>query len=181
MQVFWSKGYEAASLCELTEAMGLSKSSLYDAFGCKGDLFVAAIERYRETVQAKFLAALCARHRETGSARAAIAGVFELAIEAALRPDDRRGCFLGNCAVEISASDPAAAARVRAGMTATENAFYDAVKKAQEGGEIPAVRDARAVARSLTNSLTGLRVMAKLEPGEAALRDIARLAVSVLD
>ena len=66
-------------------------------------------------------------------------------------------------------------------MKATENALYDVVKAGQDGGEIPAGRDARALARSLTSSLNGLRMMAKLEPKEASLRDIARLAVSVMD
>ncbi len=181
MQVFWAKGYEAASLCDLTEAMGLSKSSLYDTFGGKNDLFVATIERYRQTVQAKFLGELQARQRETGSARAAIAAIFDRAVEAAVRPDGRQGCFLGNCAVEIAGSDPGAAARVRAAMRATEDGFYEAVKAGQDRGEIASDRDARALARSLTSSQNGLLVMAKLDPDEAALRDIARLAVSVLD
>ena len=46
MQVFWAKGYDGASLGELTSAMGLSKSSLYDTFGSKHELFIAAVERY---------------------------------------------------------------------------------------------------------------------------------------
>ena len=185
MQVFWTKGYDATSLCDLMQAMGLSKSSLYDTFGSKNDLFVRAIEHYCETVQARFLGELRARHKELGSARAAIAGVFEVAVETAVETgagsEPQRGCFLGNCAVEIAGHDPAATARVRAGMKATENALYDVVKAGQDGGEIPAGRDARALARSLTSSLNGLRMMAKLEPKEAGLRDIARLAVSVMD
>ena len=181
MEVFWAKGYEAASLCDLTEAMGLSKSSFYDTFGGKNDLFVAAIDRYRETVQAKFLAELQARRRETGSARAAIAALFDQMVDSAVRPDGGHGCFLGNCAVEIAGSDAKAAARVRAAMKATENAYHEAVKAGQDQGEIALDRDARALARSLTSSQNGLLVMAKLDPDEAALRDIAKLAVSVLD
>lgn len=49
MEVFWSKGYEAASLSELTEAMGINSPSLYGAFGSKEDLFREAVELYRET------------------------------------------------------------------------------------------------------------------------------------
>ena len=181
MEVFWAKGYEAATLCDLTQAMGLSKSSLYDSFGGKNDLFIAAIDHYCATVQAKFLADLQARQRETGSARAAIASVFDRTIESARQPESLRGCFLGNCAVEIAGHDPAAAARVKAGMRALENAFHDTLKQGQARGEFPAGSGLRALARSLTSSLNGLRVMAKLQPGEATLRDIARLALSVLD
>ena len=181
MQVFWAKGYDATSLCDLMQAMGLSKSSLYDTFGSKNDLFLSAIEHYCETVQARFLGELRARQRDLGSARAAIAGVFEATVEMAAGGENQRGCFLGNCAAEVAGHDPAASARVRAGMKATENALFDVVKAGQDDGEIPAGRDARALARSLTSSLNGLRTMAKLDPNEAGLRDIARLAVSVLD
>ena len=181
MQVFWTKGYEGTSLCDLMQAMGLSKSSLYDTFGSKNDLFVRAIEHYCETVQARYLGELRARHAELGSARAAIAGIFEATLEMAAGGETQRGCFLGNCAAEIAGQDPVATARVRAGMKAIENALYDVVKAGQDSGEIPAGRDARALARALTSSLNGLRTMAKLDPQEAGLRDIARLAVTVLD
>ncbi|MEK9754967.1 MAG: helix-turn-helix domain-containing protein, partial [Rhodospirillaceae bacterium] len=50
MQVFWSKGYAATSMRDLTEAMGLSKSSLYDTFGSKHDLFLESIDFYRDNV-----------------------------------------------------------------------------------------------------------------------------------
>ncbi len=181
MQVFWAKGYESASLCDLIEAMGLSRSSFYDTFGGKNELFIATLDRYSDTVLAGFTGKLRARGEALGSARAAIEEIFAMAVDSAASPKGQRGCYLGNCAVEISASDPAAAARIRAGMSATENAFHDAVLTGQDQGEIARDHDPRALARSLTASLNGLRVMAKVKPGKTALRDIARLALSVLD
>ncbi|HEX9701827.1 MAG TPA: TetR/AcrR family transcriptional regulator, partial [Rhodospirillales bacterium] len=50
MQVFWTKGYEATSLADLIGAMNLSKSSFYDTFGSKHEVFLAAIEHYKQTV-----------------------------------------------------------------------------------------------------------------------------------
>jgi TetR/AcrR family transcriptional regulator, transcriptional repressor for nem operon len=181
MHVFWAKGYEAASLCDLIEAMGLSKSSFYDTFGGKNDLFIATLDWYRDTVVANFTGKLRARTGELGSARAAINEVFDMVVEAAAGGAGPRGCYLGNCAVEVSGTDPVAAARIRAGLSATENAFHDAVLSGQDQGEIAAKNDPRALAKSLTSSLNGLRVMAKINPEEAGLRDIARLALSVLD
>jgi len=46
MEVFWTKGYEAASISDLTEAMGINPPSLYAAFGDKEKLFLATIEQY---------------------------------------------------------------------------------------------------------------------------------------
>jgi len=181
MQVFWAKGYESASLCDLIAAMGLSKSSFYDTFGGKNDLFIATLDWYRDTVLACFTEKLQSRSAELGSARAAIAEAFDMAVQSAAGHEGQRGCFLGNCAAEVSGSDPVAAARIRAGIGATETAFHDAIVTGQAQGEIAAKHKARALARSLTSSLNGLRTMAKVDPNEARLRDIAGLALSVLD
>ncbi len=181
MHVFWAKGYEAASLCDLIQAMDISKSSFYDTFGGKNELFNATLDWYRNTVQAKFIEKLLTRTQELGSARAAIAEVFDMTVATATNREGPQGCFLGNCAVEVSSSDPVAAARIRAGISATENAFHDAILTGQSQGSIAATHNPRALARSLTSSLNGLRVTAKVDPEEATLRDIAHLAVSVLD
>ena len=53
MQVFWTKGFEATSLNDLIGAMKLSKSSFYDTFGSKHEVFLAAIEHYKKTVTAQ--------------------------------------------------------------------------------------------------------------------------------
>lgn len=51
MDVFWSKGYEAASIADLTKAMDINPPSLYAAFGDKEDLFIEAVRRYHENVR----------------------------------------------------------------------------------------------------------------------------------
>lgn len=51
VEVFWSKGYEAASLADLTRAMGINPPSLYAAFGDKESLFIEAVHRYHENVR----------------------------------------------------------------------------------------------------------------------------------
>lgn len=177
MQVFWAKGYEPASLHDLTRAMGLSRSSLYETFGSKHGLFLAALERYGDLIVGRLAAELAG----DGSPRQAIARVFELAVDSATRQRDRRGCFLGNCAVEVAPSDRAAAARVRAGLARMEDAFHAAIVGAQRAGEIAPGRDPRALARYLTSSLNGLRVMAKANPERAALEDVVRLVLGSLD
>lgn len=177
MEVFWAKGYEAASLNDLTEAMGLSKSSFYHAFGSKHDVFLATLDRYGSTVAAGLAADL----RQDRPARAAIAAVFDAAVEQVSGGCDRRGCFIGNCAAEVAASDPAAAAHVVAGLRRIENAFHDAVVRGQAAGDIASRHDSRALARYLTSSLNGLRVVAKANPDEASLRDVVRIVLSALD
>jgi len=58
MQLFWSRGYEATSLPELLERMGIARSSFYQSFGSKQDLFLEAVERYRDHLVAGLRASL---------------------------------------------------------------------------------------------------------------------------
>lgn len=176
MGVFWTKGYEAASLAGLTRAMGISKSSLYETFGSKHELFLASIGLYSETMIGRLSGQLDAQV----SARGAIESLFAMFIDEALGPDPR-GCLLGNCASEVASHDPQAAARIAKGMGKLEDLFHRTVVRGQAAGEISGDHDARALARYLTCVANGLRVMGKVTPDRRALTDMKRLAMTALD
>lgn len=179
MEVFWAQGYDATSLCDLLSAMGLSRSSLYETFGSKHELYLAALDHYNRTVTAKRVAAVIAAH---DSAKAGIAAVFHGLIDSMVEaPGGCCGCFVNNCAVEVAPRDPAAARRVCAGLDHVEAAFCDALGRARAAGEIPDDRDTQALARYLNSSLNGLMVMAKARPERAALEDVARIVLQALD
>ena len=177
MRVFWAKGYEAASLGDLTRAMRLGKSSFYGTFGSKHELFLSAITHYEDTVLARLIAGL----EGEGSARAAIAAVFEQIVESVTTGACRRGCFLGNCATEVSPHDSEAAARVSAGLARLEKAFEEAVARGQAAGEISTRLKPLALARYLASSSNGLRLMAKADPDLEALKDVARIVLLALE
>ncbi len=64
MQAFWRKGYEATSIQDLVEQMGINRFSLYDTFGDKHRLYLAALDRYRQKVASESLA--CLEHSHKG-------------------------------------------------------------------------------------------------------------------
>lgn len=177
MQVFWSKGYEATSLSDLVDAMRLSKSSFYDTFGSKHEVFLAAIDHYNKTVasQVAQVATLDA------PARKLIGGIFERAAGRITETDGRRGCFLNNCCVEVALHDPQAAKLIGGGFDLMENTFFALVERGQRDGDIAKDKDARALARYLTSSLNGLMVVGKAKPDPKALADIARETLKALD
>ena len=169
MYVFWNKGYEATSLDDLCDATGLSRSSLYATFGNKRDLLLQTVDRYVER-RTPNIEAILARSPTIHEGVAALLGEF---IDQIVSGSGRRGCFLGNCAAELPRSDRTALARVREGLARTEATFCAALAQAEARGELPPGADAQALARFLTASLQGLRLIGKVNPDRAALQDIA--------
>ncbi|MFQ5764221.1 MAG: TetR/AcrR family transcriptional regulator, partial [Rhodospirillales bacterium] len=157
MQMFWSKGYEATSLNDLIGAMDLSKSSFYDTFGSKHEVFLAAIEHYKKTVAAQ----VAAVSGLDAPARKLIASLFERAVSRMTEKEGQRGCFLNNCAVEVALHDPAAAKLIGGGFDIMEDTLLALVERGQREGDIDPKKDARALARYLTSSLHGLMVVGK--------------------
>jgi TetR/AcrR family transcriptional regulator, transcriptional repressor for nem operon len=169
MHLFWSKGYEAASLDDLCEATGLSRSSLYATFGSKRDLLLRSVERYVQQ-RAPDMAAILAQPVPVREAFGLLAKRF---IDQIVAGPGRRGCFLGNCAAELPRNDRAALAEVRKGLESTEATFRAALARAQSRGELPASADIDALARFLTAGFQGLRLIGKVKPDRDALEDIA--------
>src|SRR3954468_965037 len=88
MDVFWRRGYEGASLPELTAAMGINRPSLYAAFGNKEALFRKAIDRYVDRTAAQVREAL-----GEPSARGVVERLFRGSVELITDPGNPRGCF----------------------------------------------------------------------------------------
>jgi TetR/AcrR family transcriptional repressor of nem operon len=176
MQVFWVKGYEATSLDDLLDAMKIGRQSLYDTFGDKRALFMAALERYRALSDAYLRSCLDG----APTVKAAFQRLFMQVVD---EPEahQRRGCLLVNSAVELAPHDPATAQVVGDHQRATERLFRRGLEVAQKRGELAAERDVRALARYLVSALQGLRVTAKAAPNKAALRDVVNVTLDALD
>jgi TetR/AcrR family transcriptional repressor of nem operon len=171
MGLFWTKGYEAASLEDLLSAMGIARGSLYKAFRSKRDIYLAALSRYDRTVVEAVVTMLGDPAGGDGSAR--IRRFLLSAVESLGRDGDRRGCFLCNAAVDRAQSDPDVTARVMAMMRRIEKAIVAALADSGKG----AGRDdaARAeTARMLLTAYVGLRVLARAGYPAPVLRRIAR-------
>ncbi len=178
LQVFWSKGYETASLRDLLGAMGISRSSFYDTFGSKHELFLKVLDRYNSTVASCRIEALI---QSATSPKAGIHNLFHGIVETMAQGEETRGCFLNNCAVEVACHDDQAAGRIANGLAKTEETFYCAIRRGQKLGEIGADKEPRALARYLTGTLNGLLVMGKAKAGRRTLQDVVRVALTALD
>lgn len=177
MEVFWARGYEAASIQDLVEQMGINRQSLYDTFGDKHALYLQALDRYREVEGRKLFELL----ERSGSVKKALRQLFETIVEGSLCAKERRGCFIGNAMSELAGRCPETARKTCSQMMAVEGAFYRALVRGKKAGEIRDRRDLRAVARFLYSSMQGLRLMAKATQDRKTLEDVVRVTLSVLD
>ncbi len=175
--VFWRQGYQATSVQDLVEATGLNRGSLYDTFGDKHGLFLEVIEHYRSNVTARRLAKL----EEPGPAREKIATFFKEVVEFSVGEGRLLGCLMTNSAIELAPHDRDTRLAVAANMAAMESTFRRVLTRAKKNGEIAADKSPADLARFLTATANGLRVMAKVTPERAALRSVVRIALECLD
>ncbi len=177
VETFWAKGYEATSIQDLVDSMGIHRGSLYAAFGDKQGLFLKVLDRYREVVVRKLLDILDSE----ASGKAAIQRFFSTVVEHVMTGGPLRGCLVTNSAVERGLSDPDTARKVSLCVKQLEDGFHETLLRAQMAGEIDRQHDLRALARYLTCSLQGLLVIGKIRSDRAALEDVVRVTLLALD
>ncbi len=150
-EVFWTKGYEATSTRALSEATGLTAASIYNAFGDKRGLFIAAIEHYLDNTL-----------RAVASPAEAITGYIRETVDRALADPRHRGCLLVNTALEVT-SDDAELQTLVINETKTISAFFRRIIAAgQKNGTFPAKQSADDLANNLMALILGLRVLARI-------------------
>ncbi len=177
MEVFWSKGYEATSIQDLVDAMGINRGSIYDTFGDKSGLFKAALEHYMEASPARQLIA----EASTAPPRKTIEDFITLHVETSCSPGGQRGCLMTNTLTELCSGDGDMAKMVGTRLRRMENALYILVRRGQDSGEISSAQDAHALARFLIATAQGIKTLAKVNPGRETLDDIANVALASLD
>lgn len=170
--VFWSKGFEGASLDDLTEAMGISRPSLYRAFGNKEDLFYKALDRYTEGLASYFVRALAEPTSE-----AVAAAVLHGMVEAATMPGLPAGCLGVQGA--LAAGDEGRPVRDaliawrEEGVAHLTRRFAQAV----EAGDLPPSTDPHLLAVYLRSIANGIAVQAASGSSRSELLQVADLAL----
>jgi TetR/AcrR family transcriptional repressor of nem operon len=176
MELFWEKGYEATSITDLTERLGIGRASLYAAFGDKHQLYLRALERYVRTRDPNPVELLS----RPGPALPAVRALVRAYAEESACDAKRRGCLIVNAATERLPGDVAVGRRIENAWNTLEDALHSALQRAREQGELPPDRDPRALARFIFVLLQGMRVVAKGSPHPERLRDAAEQALALL-
>lgn len=160
MHLFWEKGYEAASLTELTARMGIQRPSMYAAFGSKQELFEAALRKYTQAHAARMRAKL----QNHASVKEAFRTLFEEIVADEYERSLSRGCFSINTMVELAPHDEKFEILTREHQLYLSVIFQEAIERGIRSGELDSALQARGAAQALLVSLIGLTVMMKSRP-----------------
>ncbi|MFF9451747.1 TetR/AcrR family transcriptional regulator [Streptomyces flaveolus] len=178
LELFWRRGYEATSMSDLVEHLGVGRASLYATFGNKRELYLKALERYEQGLLPDLLADLARPGPALPGVRSL---VRRYAVEATAEDLRGRGCFVTNTAAELAPHDPVAARRVERNWDQLETVLHSSLTRARDQGELPPGRDPVALARMLLVLLQGMRVVGKASADPARVRDAAEQALALLD
>jgi TetR/AcrR family transcriptional regulator, transcriptional repressor for nem operon len=174
---FWSRGYEATSVRDLADCMGIGGASLYNAYGDKRALFKKSLERYANRSMRERIARLETRHQPKQAIRTFLAEI----VDRSVKDPDRRGCLLVNSALDVAPHD-AKIGRVVAGYLDEIRAFFRRnIEAARVAGELPRHLDPDELSGHLLGVVLGIRVLARTRAKRHLLEAVAQPALALLD
>ncbi|MEU6742719.1 TetR/AcrR family transcriptional regulator [Streptosporangium sandarakinum] len=175
-RLFWEHGYEATSVGELTEAMGIRPGSLYATFGDKKSLFMEAVAAYGRTPAGGFMSRAL---EEEPTAYEAFSRMLREAAEIYPDPAHPAGCLVMCAAANVTVQDADIAAYLRDVREKGLKVFVERLQAAQNDGELPRDSDPHALAAYLAAVLRGMSERARDGAGATELRSVAELALTV--
>lgn len=177
MELFWEQGYESTSVQDLVDRLGINRFSLYDTFGSKHELFIRALDRYREEMGSQVLNNL----RTSGQGIGAIKAYFAAVIDHLSSAKGKAGCLMVNTLVEQAALDDEVGECVMRNVKALEEAFRLAVERAQDLGEIDSDGNSKQLAEYLATNAIGLNVLGKANRSRKRLERTVEIILKALE
>ena len=174
---FWQQGYEASSIPMLEKSMGIKRQSLYDTFGNKRSLFLSSLRHYHDHVIVRNFARLFTAR----SPKKAIKDYFYQRVKDIDDPNIINGCLITNSVAELGLLDKEIKKQTKKTLDYMENAFYEAVKRGQDLGEIDPSKNAKLISTQLLNNAQGLFVMSKAGMTRKKLKSLTTHFLAILD
>lgn len=174
LRVFWQQGYEGTSLSDLTAAMGISRPSLYAAFGDKEALFRKALDRYASGPAAYMKAAMSAP-----TAQAAVEQLLFGAIDLLTAPENPAMCLIAQGTLVCGEEADSIRREVNARRQRGEAGLRVRLERAMSEGELPPDADAAGLACYFVTVVRGLGISALSGASREELTGVARMALHI--
>lgn len=176
MNLFWTKGYNGTSINDLVKATGLSRSSLYDTFQDKHQLYKATLKHY-QAQQMKGLSAVLDKQPDS---KKKIEVLFAFFLNQIITQPKGQGCFMINTAAEMLNQDKELAKFAKEDFVGMEQLFLSIIKEGQRKNEIAKTHKPELLAHSLFSSYLGFRIAGQAEPDKKRLTQIIALVLEAI-
>ncbi|MEP5611592.1 MAG: TetR/AcrR family transcriptional regulator, partial [Cyclobacteriaceae bacterium] len=170
--LFWQRGYNGTSMQDLVDVTGLNRSSIYNSFGDKFQLFEESLKYYQKTQNNL----LRTTFSEAESPKKAIMSLFR-GISDDINAGNQRGCMLTACTSELGSEQPRIKDFLVENKERVVASFAALIEGAQQLGEISQDKESRTLALYLFSALQGLRVTSMIEPN---LEGVTEQILSIL-
>ena len=175
-ELFRTKGYNGTSMQDIVDVSGLNRSSLYNSFGDKYQLFLAALKHYKGNYEKETISCLF-----NHSPRESLEAFFEnIARSIRDKKSDFQGCFLTNSTAELANRDSEIAAFLSSNLEDMIRLFSDILEKGIEQGEFSPDMNVRTTALYLFSSLQGLQLIGMLTRSDQDIKKLIQRILSTL-
>lgn len=177
MNLFWRQGYHATSMQDIVKHVGLNRSSLYESFEGKKDLFDQSLDNYcrinRDGVKTLL--------ENESRVKNGIRNLLRSSVACTLEDEERKGCFVVNSTTELVPGDEELIKALARNRVLFEKVFEGFLKKGIESGEIPPDKDIKTLSGVVYTLFSGLNVIAKLEKTPRKLFSQIDMVLELLD
>ncbi len=177
LELFWSKGYNATSIQDLVDHLGVNRASLYGTWGDKHSLYLETLKLYRKGASTWLLELV----RSERPAKQIVEEFLNYAIVESEIEQTNNGCYLVNSATELANTDKEVSALVNDNKETVVKVLTAIIEEGKEEGEITSLRSSEDLATYIFSIVSGLRVMRQTGMSTKELRKIAEIALSTLD
>ena len=168
MEIFWKQGYYATSMEDLVNGLGINRASLYDTYGGKRELYMAALEKYRTSKMN-----MVAEHFKKDMTPLQVISTFVHGMIDVDSSGGHKGCFMRNSIVEMCGQDKQVRKLALDTEKSAQASLGKLLSKGQEMGEITKIVTAEELSRYLYSAMSGLCITAIYKKDTKELHDIA--------
>ena len=174
VQEFWTHGYEACSVKALSEKLGITRSSFYNAFGSREDVFKEAITLYMVQAPSQPLSDL---HPDM-TIKALVTTTYKEICRRIAADEEARGCMVVNGIAQLANVHEELGDVLTRTIFSSIDTLENTLKKAVALGELPRETDTHAIALTMQSLMFGLNIMCKVVKNEEELWLIAQTTLS---
>lgn len=176
MKLFWQQGYQGTSLDDLSKTMGVTKPSLYAAFGDKEQLFLKAFDRYSQLYGGRVREAVAVQTNVYDAVKAYLNTIADILSDI----NNPAGCLWVNSTLEGHHFGETIKRKIIGHKAQSEAVLYDRLRQAQIEGQIPIEEDIQALARFFSSIGNAMAVIARVHPDPVKIRQMVEIAMRAM-